>query len=398
MLAPLLLALLPAPTCVGDILTLDDDPGAQFNDLATALAAARSGDTILVADGTYGAAPGVDKLTIAGKGISIISETSVSFVGGPKFEVGLEVRDLPAGERFTMHGITVRNTEEAISVIDCSGTVWLEALFLRSGSMLPEPLEHARLAVERSRSVVLLDSNCTPSSGESTEVAVASCLDVLNSRVFVYESDFLSGTSSSATTRPAVRVRDSQVVTHQGSIRGGTVVPSQGEPCPQFGGVALELDGVGASLAAYGPELAGGLLFPLFGCTGPAGPVLTGTGTLTQTDVPVFRDLSLSRLLTSGTSSTITARGLPGELVSIAVFQPESGLEVPAALGSLFAPASATPVIVGMIGSGGSFLQQFTPPQLPAGTTLRFNAQAALVGVDGLRFSRPAHSVLRSSL
>lgn len=120
-LLPLVAAqLLAAPAIAqSHVWVVDDDggPGVDFTDITPAVAAAASGDTILVKDGAYGG------FTIEGLGLTIVADVQASVLVGGQ----VDVRHVAAGDTVLLRDLTVE-VEEAtpLFLADSPGSIRIE--------------------------------------------------------------------------------------------------------------------------------------------------------------------------------------------------------------------------------------------------------------------------------
>lgn len=116
-----------------DVLTVAPDAGggADFQDLQVAIDAAAPGDTVLVQAGQW------TSVSIVGKGIDLVVDIDPVEIGdqfaswGDVFVFGgISIRDVPAGQRVLVRGLSVQNEYgsylPALEVLDCPGPVWIQ--------------------------------------------------------------------------------------------------------------------------------------------------------------------------------------------------------------------------------------------------------------------------------
>lgn len=207
--------------------------GAQFTEIAAAVAAAGDGDLIVVEPGAYG------PVVIDGKGLTVVGRAGMNgiFVSNPGFPPfasppAITIQNLTAQQHVHLSDMVVFNSTVPTAdllVRDCAGTVWLERLFCDSYGA-------PALVVERCADVVLAASfaqtNLMAATPGGTPVPGPGARFV-DSRVHGYDSQFhgshgvLQSTGFPAPTAaadggPGIEVVGS-VVTLQGcSARGNT--------------------------------------------------------------------------------------------------------------------------------------------------------------------------------
>ena len=134
--------------------------GCTFSELAPALEAARNGDTVSLADGTYMGGVIIDaSITLRGAGVS---RTSVEG-GGPVVQVGLfgaATSPVVTIEDLTLTGGVARTTQEA----DEAGLPGAEAL--GGGLMHPAGENQGLGAVVTLRNVAITHNRVAPTDGE----------------------------------------------------------------------------------------------------------------------------------------------------------------------------------------------------------------------------------------
>ncbi|MCB9896726.1 MAG: hypothetical protein H6825_01855 [Planctomycetes bacterium] len=245
------------------VIVVDKAGGGDFTSLNAAVAAAASGDTLLVKSGSYGSGE-VDAIVVDGKSLVVIGDGPTR----PKTSKGIEVVNLPSDGFFVVRGLEITGSvTPAMSCADVDGTVWIEdCRLVGSGgfgfALLCEE-GYAALDVSGCAAVTVLRSTLEGGHGADDEVAVLACHD-------------------SQRGGPALRVAASALTLHESQLvggRGGYGHSDEGAP----GGPGLHA--VDASLVLAGVTVTGGPggqpCAPAFAseCQGGAGLVLDG-GTL----------------------------------------------------------------------------------------------------------------------
>ncbi len=116
-------------------------PDHDFTSLAPAVAAANSGDTILVRAGTYG-----EPYIETSKGLSIVGQGNVNMTLSPQSGLqsdGMTIRDLSADEAFLIRGIDFDGSFffPLIRGVDCAGAVSVQSATGVLGSLgIPEAI------------------------------------------------------------------------------------------------------------------------------------------------------------------------------------------------------------------------------------------------------------------
>ncbi|MFM1871637.1 MAG: hypothetical protein RL398_1059 [Planctomycetota bacterium] len=269
--------------------TVNAAGGAQFVDIGAAVAAAASGDAIVVAAGAY--APFVvdgKSLVIVGTNVNVVTPG----IGAGPVPPTIEIKNLGAGQMLRMAGIGITHFvpgPAALRVADCTGTVWVESAFV-------DAFGAPSIVVERCADVVLAE--CTAQTNRGTVTA-----------------------SGAPISLPGARLVDATVRIVGGEYRGSTGV-LQGAAFPQLSAPPNGGDGLVAVDAqvriASGRFLGGaGTSYWTGTCTiggnggdGVQTETLGGTPTLVRADGPFLQG-------GGGGNSTCGGTAVPGVWVNM---------------------------------------------------------------------------------
>lgn len=372
------LSLLPAPLAAQTtwIVNAGGGPGVNFLDLPAAVAAAASGDTIVVQTGPFGegATPfSTDKgLTIVGDGGEVpltASETDpIAIVG------------LPATEAFRMVGF--RRTQPGafgVHVVGCAGQVHLEEL------RCYEPAAFWSYAP----SVVVFDSDSVTLRGVETFGTPAVAVD--SSRVALADCT-LGRTSLGLGGGPCLHANYSTVDVVEPSFDTLLPVPAAVEllQCDTriAGSASSGIVNQGVAIWAFGGSLR---IDPRVSLSvgGPFGAPVVGAASWQLAPVPG----TFSGSAAPGSTLEITTATQPGALVATAIGRPGALTATPLGpLGiDLTAPYGLLPVLVA--GPGGLATASLpVPVALPLGEA--FAVQAAVLLPGALELSLPCTFVV----
>ncbi len=311
-----LVVIAPQVVAQGKVIVVDATGAGAFTDLRAAVDAANDGDLVLVKDGLY------DTFRIEGKSLTVTADL------GANVEMlnwmPAEVFTLAPGQRVVVRGLRstgITGTAGTLGGFRTSfneGLVWYEDIE-SCGENSVNPSVLAPLA---SGTVIYQRATMTGECPTSIPGAGRSGLSVFGSKVFAFDSKFtagnLAGLSGVHASFPA-EVFLSNVDAAGGSgFTGVTAICLDGSQ----GGHGLELNGVGASAVVVSSTFApgaGGLAGG--GCSGP-GPdgdsISIYGGSLTDlggTFPP--RTLEATSPVRAGTSTTLTATGVAGDLIFV---------------------------------------------------------------------------------
>ena len=146
-----------------DVHIVDDDGPADFTDIATAVAAASAGDTLLVRSGTY------TGFAVVAKPLVLIADTDALVT--ITSEVSVEA--IPFGQHFALAGMRLQPTTApayALRLTDNAGTLWIERNLLRGTSdPLGNNLARAAVRVQTSGEVAFMANTIQGGHGFTQE-------------------------------------------------------------------------------------------------------------------------------------------------------------------------------------------------------------------------------------
>ncbi len=382
-LGPLALVLL-ATSAAGDVLVVDDDGGAgvDFLQIADAVLAAASGDTILVKAGTYG-------FVLVDRPLTIVVEDGATAVAA-----GIRVEGSPALERVVVRGLDATMVlapsqpglgaaqyVPALEIDGCAGLVWIEDGAFGADPSADGAAPAARVA--QSSEVVLLRSTFdAPSATAFSWSATSSGLLSAQSSVHAWDCSFAGGSGSyislGSNASPGAQLLESLLF-----ASGCTFVGGQGVPCAEGspftgtghpagdGGAGLQLDGGGNAAHSLDSTFQGGLAGPWGGwstwCNVPSNPGPAISDPASHTFLPgSARELSVSAPVRENGVVDVVLRGDEGDVALAAIsLAPAAELVVPV-YGSLLVAPSYLVLIAGTIDASGTVgfgipLGQFAP-------------------------------------
>jgi len=313
---PGLLLLLAPPVLAQNVLVVDDDggPGVDHTTLTAALAAAVSGDVLVVRDGAYALASNPPTL-VTGKALTIAAQGSVDVEGS------LEARLVPAGGTFTVRGL--RSAADALSFrgFDSPGRFWLEACDL--GTAVPGPFQ------------------------PTAPCRFASCASLLLER----SHGFGAGLQLDSTPFHAFR---SSLTAEDFGEAGVALIDSVG--------FAARSTFLGAH-PAFDVQLSGSSLASLLDCVAPN---VTAGVTIVPGSASFYE--IVEGVAVEGTPITLRVQGPPGTFALCAGSRTSEALWVPAWSGTLaLGPLAFGPVALGTIPASGLLERTVTVPSLPTG-------------------------------
>ena len=364
---PLALAI-AAVSIHADVIVVDaaNGAGSDFTDIGIAVNAAREGDTILVRDGLY------SWLSIVGKSVTVLADGADVRLQGNLF-----VGDLAFGQQVLVRGVQA----SALFVEDCEGAVWFDTVDnLPSKTVYPSTscfaIAAAGARVSRSERVTF--TSCTLGGGTAGGGAGWQPA-VPGDGAYLYQStaQFLDcrltggeGTLDIDNTiwGPGVggaglKLWDSTATTIGCTITGGGGGVSASAVCTNSKaaggpGVCFYNASGGVIRSAASTATGGARDLSLLcgsGTYGPAGPAISGAGTIVP--LPGFaRHLRMNSPVRGGQTLTFEVEGQPGELpilITSLVHEPVPFL-------------------------GGSLLLQLPPEEIYVLGTLPANGQATL--------------------
>jgi hypothetical protein len=363
-------------------------PGIDATQISTAVALALEGDAILVRDGTY------TPFEIDGKSLSVIAEGAGARLVAPitfsSSSPCVAVRNLGVDQSVLVRGL---KTNTGVSVGSCVGAVWFEdiqtagATLFCSGAISP-----GAAYVGSSGRVTFVRCVLLGEVGYEGAFFTGSApgLQAQSSSVHLFDcaltgGDGVSSTGfiSAPTPGAAGLVIDASTVTISGcTIRGGGGGVVAAAPCSNPvapGGPGVLFVGTAGTMRSLASTAVGGArsLWPLCALTGPAGPAISGTGTIIA--LPgLARRVRASSMPSSGGALAFTLEGQPGESPVLLV----SSEHEPVALwnASLLVGFPPTDVFVlAPLPASGSSIFAIAIPNLGAFGGLAVYAQAVFV-------------------
>lgn len=385
---------LPGLTRGQQFLIVDDDPGADFQEIQAAIDAVEEGGVVFVRAGLY------SPFDIDGKGLSVLGEgQDLVRVQLESSGAGCRIAGLGANQSVTLAGFGVRNNFEEISddfltVESTAGLVWLQdlelsfdALFFpvfgfESSQLHAVKLEDAKRVVMAGCRIVGVQGSVL---GPGPELG-AQGLVVVNSTVDLYDTTVIGGppTFGGGTGREGMTLENSVATIHGGFIQGSSGGPedaSVGAEAGQ-GGTGLFVDAT-STARDLGATLQGGPGGGVFGSG------FFGISLKQEIGATIFSFEAPTATLTAPTLTgddeafTVTLQGEPSAVaVLFASLTPDPvylpGLPGTSALG--LAPVVFSAVTLDAMGEV-EFM--FGVPPLPAGLE-SFTAGLAAATVDPL--------------
>jgi hypothetical protein len=361
-------------------------PGTDFLDIPPAVAAARSGDTLIVRRGGYNG-------TRTSKGLRIVA----SFAGGigSVLLTPLEVTGLPVGETFVLRGfassyslnlssnagtIHVEDMDEGSTIIDRVGTVTDCALVTLSNCRLLNGIDCRRSSIAISNSVIRgLGDFGSPALSTPGICAANSRLYIGSTSIRGHDSQIICGTCPQSTTAsPGMIVINSTVqLDRHSAVSGGIPLPNQpGGPVGQSAIVAT------ATALTLDPNVA------ISGSLG-ALPI--------QSDRPpifeVVPGLAVTGEPPSGVA-TVSVTAPPGTLALLAMSPPAPSAPLGTSFGELVLDPRAIAIVsVGSVSNDGRWTTLIPIPNQAslAGAPIMFQG---LASIPHLALTLPAGIVL----
>lgn len=365
-----LLALLPTIW----IVDASAGPGTNFTDLPPAIAAAQSGDTILVRSGPIA----YSGFTVTGKSLTIRGEGSASVYCG-----AINIGALPAGEALVVAGLQcqggfqVDSVAGAITLLDCTATSGAPGLWLKSGSVHAERCEfegYDQYGGNPMASVggfgayveggTMVADHCSflggsAGSGQLMSLGGTGCLVTGTSHSVDLRDCVLRGGTAGPTQIPSSGVGGAGLSAQAGTVR------LAGNACSTQGG-----NGWGAfpPINGYGVVSSGGVTVHAGVSLLPYGSTPATTGPI-QFDARAMPNLSVAGSLRPNgeTDATQPATVLgqwnhPGELFFFAAgFRPAFDSLDPFVIGSLQVDLGSGGLVAGLLDATGAFQTTMLP-------------------------------------
>lgn len=382
-LAPLPLLALAAPAFAGQVWVVDDSGGAgiDFTEIAPAVAAAASGDVVLVREGAYAG------FAVHGKELAVVADAGAT----PALFGSVSLGSTSAQQSIHLRGFSF--IQAFLGISQAAGPVVVEDCQVEGGFLfdLTDPFGSG-LVIHDSDAVVLRGSSFRGTTTIDPDFAVPSWgMRATNSTVFAYDCEFHAGAlfSGDGALCTSAFLYASGCTFQGGAGQDGVDSPFGCIPGADGGaGVRLEDRSTGISLDVTALGGAGGAAR----ASCPAGAAGSGF------DV----DLSTHTALNADAYSySVESPGREGESVTVAHAGPADGVVftlysleptafyLPDFLGALHLAGSIQVLADGGLGSSGELQYALPLPELlPAGQAVEVALQGVLVeaGSGAVRF------------
>ncbi len=377
---------------VAKVWVVDDGGGAgvDFVELEPAVAAAATGDVLLVRDGFY------ESFTINGKSLFVVAEDGDTVA----VNYTTEVRNLAPEELVVLRGLILGPTSEALWTRNSAGTVWVSDCSIQGDDTFGQSGPKLGLRVENCASVVL--DGCVVSSpdepfGEDGFVASQSSL-------VLWDTSVTGGLPDGPATPGGTGcVVSGGVLFASGcTFRGGTGGFGGDWGPPEcfdggMGGSGLRLVGASATLRDCASVGGGGGSALGTACAdGPPGPGIDADGGTTLTTLAAAaRTCDLPRVLREGTLAHFALTGEPGEGVTVYLGVGAAPTEVPGLAGVVVPRGPLVRVGQSVIGPNGTGSLPFRVPAPPPGADAWvLTGQAVFLAAEGPVLGSPFVSVV----
>lgn len=380
LIVALLGASLAAPATAATLHVVDANGGTGvFTSLSSAVAAAASGDVIVVRSGTYSAP---DSVVIDGKSLFISCDDVVSPFLQPDFTyVTFEIRNVAAGQQVAIRGLDF--TIGTWSLSNCAGSVWLEDLETQHAATNQPAIRATQCA-----DVSIVRVNVRGASAAATFGVFLGtpALHATQSRISVNDSKLFGGASGKTPydegfPGPGTWIVDSQSTFAGVSIEGGGAVNTPG-------GNALVVSGTSASV-----DLVATTLTP--GSGTPPGGSISGQVGLVHVLPGIAPEFEIHSPRRYGQSTTLTFHGAPGSQAWIIATPVPLLTFAPQYSGALAVDAGAAVILpVGALSPLGYLSFAAPIPSLPALEVLPLYAQPFFIQGSDLRLGAASHALL----
>ncbi len=418
LLAPLALLTLSAAPVVaqGQVHVVDSlgGAGAQFADIAPAIAAAADGDTILIRPGVY------TGFVVDGKDLDLFGDIDAST--SAKVLTGrCVIRNVPPGKQVTLSDMRLTG---GLDVVDADGPVVLQGLVF--GDLFvgtSEPSNQIGLHVLRSKEVTLGRSWVGGYIGVGGTLALMSgptAMRIEDSTVYAWDTEVYGGMGAEGVLSSllfpgfggtGLEVVDSTLRGDDVTVAGGSGGKGwSGSSCSQGfpGGTGLFQSGAStvvelrSSSLLPGPGGAGGSASSGSCGQGASGATSDLQGGLLTQLAGESRSYRTSFVAREGEVLPLIVEGGPtasGAVVLWLVADGPTSLPLGLAEGTLISSASAHLSVLGVAGpTGGLFVMRTVPELGPGVQTLPLVSQAALFATSGeLRLTQPEATLLLDS-
>lgn len=357
------------------VVDLANGPGTDFENLSDAIAAASSGDILLIRDGFYN---GVF-VSIDGKALTLVGEADDAAIRGQ-----IVVTNLPAGETFTLANLTLRdpfNTAETFVFSGNAGTVWVDDVVIE-GSSVAVFTSADQVLVTDCPSVVFTGVVAEGGDQAAGPGLGGAAVRVTDSNVHLYDCALVGGRGGSSDSTageggPGLYVRgDSFVYAQSSSLSGG----QGGQVGTLFGCVGAQAGEGGVGVHLDGPASPDVRLLDVALAGGPGGVPMNPPGTCTNGDpgtesrvdagslvafVHPAHGLAITNPVRADESVSLTFSGLPGETVWYVFSGGASSFFFAGLLGTLVLDFPLYVIPAGTLGAGGTLDVSATPPLTP---------------------------------
>jgi hypothetical protein len=384
--------LLLVPVFQAQVHVVDPAGGGEFLGVGQAIAAASTGDVVLLRPGAYAGEP---VLLPAGKAVAVVADSAAQIALGP-----LTVEGVNAADAALMQGLLLVTSMGPPDRIESSaGAVWIERC----------SFEHEVQGVTGIGGVLVTDSASVVLTHADLGapyhlLATPPSLEARASRVHVHATAILGRGDDAELGATAVLLQSGSSAELLGaSVQGGAGRNGNFFHCDGYdGGIGLTLDS-SASASALGSTFEGGAGGqPLSGCSpGLAGAdVVAFPGSTLTTLAGVARSFEVSSPVREGELVQASFTGRPGDLAWLAFSsRPAPGRAFRALDGELLLESPQL-VFLGIVPASGTLVVTTPPPSLAPGAeaqvfygqpifrdaqTGRFvaGAPSALVALDG---------------
>lgn len=377
----------------GQVLVVDDDPtpGAQFSQIADALAVAGDDDVILVREGVY------DGFSLLGQGASIFGVD----LERPLVTGSIKIGGQDLGQPVVIDGLRVVHAGVGMVVSGTKDSVWLEDLTIEVSAQIAFPLPG--LVIDDAADVVCADVQVVPSKGEGVGGNWGAL--VTDSILHAYDSLFEASTALEPSPVDLAGLRavgsfvfasgtrfvgaDGLAATDDGA--GGCQPAESGHP-------ALVLDDsslLATEMVTLDCSLEPGTGGAEAGACSPAGDgepfVILGSSTLDEVDVVLpARHYDVTSIVSSGQVAWIGFEGTPGEVVANYLGIVANPVFVPAFNGSFGSFGSIAPIAAGVLDASGTLAVPLSAQVPPGYAFVTLYAQGLFASdVDGIVLGTP---------
>jgi len=185
---------LPCATVRADVIVVDDDggPGVDHTSFSDALAAAQSGDTLLMKDGVYGG--GFALFAVSAMSLEIVADAGADV----RLRAPLRVQDLEPQHVVRIRGLTVEQVGfivefgPPLNVQNCAGSVWVEDSTI-IGPLNPLKSDGTPVSVFNSAAVTFSRCQILAGNTSGSGAPAPKGLQTASSNVYVFESTIQGG-------------------------------------------------------------------------------------------------------------------------------------------------------------------------------------------------------------